>query len=242
MTQKIDDFQAEISLSGGAAMLNLWRIQLPSLGYFDTRSLNLLCRSTSTPGRSINGTELMMGLVRKQIANGYGVTTIPMTFIVLNDAKILNYFETWQSQAINQYTYETGYYKDYVYDIKIDVLKKGYAQSLFKKQFNIPKLPSSIKNRLPTIGPINFRQGEVDLQLLQDDQRIWTYKLIDAYPSAVTGVNLTNDPASGFMEINVEFTFRDWRSTDQDQGAAEGDVFGKSIDKLKNKLLDKLGF
>jgi len=240
MTQRIDDFQSEISLAGGAAMPNLWRVQLPSLGEYDTRSLNLLCRASATPGRSINQTELQLGLVRKQIANGYGVTTIPMTFLVLNDGMILEYFERWMHQAINQETYEIGYYKDYTYQIQIDLLKKGFAQSLFKKQFKLP-IPTSIKNRLPSIGPINFRQGEIDLQLGLKDQTIYTYKLLEAYPSALTGVALSNDPASSFMEINVEFTFRDWTSTAGEAMAKGGDIFGKAINKLTDKLLDKLG-
>ena len=239
MTQRIEDLQGEISLAGGAAVNNLWQVRLPSLGEFDTRGMNLICRSVETPGRSINQFEHSIGLDRRQIVNAFGVTTMNLTFLVLNDGKVFEYFERWMNEAINQETYEIGYYDDHVYDIKIDVLKKGFSQSLFKKQFKLP-IPSSIKNRLPNIGPINFRQGEVDLQLATDDKKIITYTMLDAYPSAIQGVTLNNEQATQFMELNVQFTFRNWTSTKGQ--TSEGDIFGKAINKVTEKLLDKIGF
>jgi len=235
----IDDFQSEISLAGGATAPNLWNVKLPSLGDFDTRGLNLLCTGTNTPARSLSQTEYRVGLNKAQVVNDFGIAPIQMSFLCVNDGRIFSYFETWQNLALDQGSYEVGYYEDYVYDIQIEVLKKGFAQSLFKKQFKLP-LPSNIKNRLPNIGPINFRQGEVDFQLKTKEEKIITYTLMDAYPSAVQGIQLNNDPLSAFVEIQVEFSYRNFYS-DLGVKAGQGDIFGKAINKLTDKLFDKLG-
>jgi hypothetical protein len=239
MTYSVDKFQAEVIGRGGPALSNLWKVTLPSLGVYDTKSIDLICRSTGTPGRNINQTELAIGMSRKQIANGYGITPIPMTFLVLNDPYILEYFEVWQNLCINQQTYEVGYYSEYTFPVKIDILKKGFAFPLYKKDFNVP-LPTAIKNRLPTIGPINFAQGQIDLNILTDDKIVYQYELIEAYPSAFTGMSLTNDPNSNLLELNVEFSYRDWRSAALSEKGEN--IFGEIIDNLTGGLFDKLGF
>lgn len=240
MTNRIDDFQSEIALSGGAAVTNLWRVVLPPLGY-DGRSLNLLCRATQTPARNINQTELAIGLNRKQVANGFGVTPISMNFLVLNDPFVLEYFEKWQSLAIDQNSYEVGYYEDYTFPIQIDVLQKGKSLPIFQRDIpGLNRVPSFIRNRIPNIGPINFRQGEIDLDLVLDDSIVYSYKLLDAYPSAFTGVNLDNNQIGGFFELSVQFTYRDWTSTyGENRG---GDKFGKAIDGLVDGIAKRLGF
>ena len=240
MTQRIDDLFSEISLAGGAAMNNLWQVKLPSLGAYESRSLNLLCVSTSAPGRAMNGTEVQYGLPRVNVVNGFGVAPIQMSFLVLNDGMILEYFHNWQAQIVDPSSYALGYYKDYVRRIDIDVLKKGYTQSVIKKQFKLP-IPTSIKNRLPNIGPINFRQGEFDLQNVLEDQIIYSWVLEDAYPSIVNAIPLDNGPRSEFMQIDVEFTYKDWR-TSVGQEASKGDIFGKAINTVFDRLTDKLGF
>lgn len=212
MTNRIDDLQAEISGGDGAAKTNMWRVTLPALGGYSTRGLNLLCRSAQTPGRNINQTELTIGLNRKQIANGYGVTPITMSFLVLNDPYVLEYFEKWQSLMVNQETYEVGYYTDYIRTVKIDVLKKGTSYPVFNKSFDL-KIPSFIKNSLPNIGPINFRQGEIDIDISRDDKVIYSYELLDAYPNSFIGVNLANEPGAAFMELSVTMTYRDFKSS-----------------------------
>ena len=201
MTTSIEELKAEISSRGGAARNNLWRVILPSLGVYESKSIDLICRSVTTPARQLNVTDLTIGLSKKQVVNGFAVGDVTMNFLVLNDPFILEYFEKWQSLALNQQTYEVGYYQDYTFGIKIDVLKKGFAFPLLKKEFPVP-LPSAIKNRLPSLGPLNFAQGELDLNIITDDKIVYSYELIDAFPSQFTGLQLTNDVNSGLLELS----------------------------------------
>lgn len=228
MTYRIDDILGVISAGGGIAKTNLWQVQLPSLGEYNTSDLNLLCRNIATPGRSISQTDLTIGLNKKMIANGFGVTPLQATFIVLNDPKILTYFETWQSLAVDQNSYEIGYYDDYVRNIKIHLLKKGIGVPIFKKQFNL-KLPSEIKNRLPTIGPLNLSQNELEVNFITKDKIVHSYNLLECYPQSVVGVTLSNE-AGGLMEISVEFVYRDW--TSEEGNAAGGGILDKLFDKI----------
>lgn len=230
MTTSIEQLKAEVSLRGGTAKNNLWRVVLPSLGVYESSSINLVCRSAVTPGRNINVTELPIGMSKKSIANGYAVGDVSMTFMVLNDPYILEYFEAWQSRAIDQQTYEVGYYRDYTFDIRIDVLKKGFSFPILKKNFDVP-LPNAIKNRLPTIGPFNFAQGELELNALTDDKIVYSYELIDAFPVAFTGMNLVNDPGGQLLELNVTFNYRDWRSSGRPDKKGEN-IFGEILDNL----------
>jgi len=238
MTNSVDQLLGEVIAKGGVAKSNLWQVTLPSLGIYDTNSINLICTETSTPGRNINQTELQIGLNRKQIANGFGIVNVPMTFYVLNDPYILDYFEQWQNLCINQQTYEVGYYTEYTFPIKIAILKKGFSLPLLKKEFPVP-LPTSVKNRLPRIGPLNLAQGQLDLNMATDDKILYEYELIDAYPSAFTGMALVNDVDAELLKLSVEFTYRDWRSS---SSAEKGEnIFGEILDNLTGGLFNKLG-
>ena len=50
MTVRIDDFKSEVGKGGGIAMGNLYKIFLPPIKG-DARSLNMLCKAASLPGR-----------------------------------------------------------------------------------------------------------------------------------------------------------------------------------------------
>ena len=227
----IDQFKSLVSAKGGVARANVFRVRLPSLpGVASSRDISLLCKDVQLPGRQILTNERRIGLQFEKVAYGYAIQDINMTFHVMNDYGIKRYFETWQDLAVNQTSLEVGYYNDYVRDIEISILKKGVGLPLFKKEFDLP-LPTFIKNRLPTIGPINFRQGEIDLDLVTNDKVAYKVRILEAYPAAVVGVTMSDDNMDGLIDINVSFSYKDWvtQSTDQPSGFLDSlfDIFDK---------------
>ena len=87
----IDDFKSEVGKAGGFAINNLFRVFLPPLKG-DSRTMDVLCKAASLPGRQIQSQEHVIGLVNRKLANGYIVEDVSLTFYCMNDMKVKNYF------------------------------------------------------------------------------------------------------------------------------------------------------
>ena len=161
---RIDDLKSEITSGDGLALANRYRVFLPPIGGVSARSLDLLCKAVSLPGRQILSADYMLGATNRKIANGHGFADVTMTFIGLNDFKARKYFDMWQSTALNPDSLEVGYYKDYTKPVVIQQLDKNAKSPLVgpKKLFDNP-LPDAIADRLPSVGPIDFQNGVFDL-------------------------------------------------------------------------------
>lgn len=231
MTTRIDDFKSQVSKSGGFAMGNLFKIFLPPISG-EAREMNLLCRAASMPGRQVLSTEKQIGLQTTKVAYGYAVDDISLSFHVMNDYKVRTYFETWQNLAVNNETLEVGYYNDYTHPVVIQQIKKGVAFPLKKKKiFDSGKLPSSIANRLPRIGPLDLAQGEIDLNLLTGDKIAYTCILDKAYPTTLNAIELSDDGQN--LQLDVQLSYKNWRS---EGGDAAGGGF---IEGLAGELIRK---
>ena len=228
----IDDFKSEIGKGGGIAMGNLFKIFLPPLTG-DAREMNLLCKATSLPGRQILSTEKQMGLHTTKVAYGHAVEDMQLTFHCLNDMKVREYFEIWQNLAVNQETQEVGYFNDYTHPVIIQHIKKGTAFPLYKKElYDAGKIPSSIRNRLPRLGPLDLAQGEFDLNLVFGDDITYTVVLDKAYPTTLQAIELSND--GELLEVSVQLSFKNWKSKGgdaTDTGFIEG-LAGELIRKF----------
>ena len=234
---RLDDFKAEITSGEGLALANRFRVFLPPVGGTSPRSLNLLCKTVSLPGRQLAGADYMLGTTNRKIVNGTAFTPVSMTFIGLNDFKARKYFETWQSFAINPETKEVGYYQDYVKDVIIQQVEKNAGQPpLGPKSIFDQKLPDALADKLPSVGPIDFQNGTFDLGLVgrQDLTQLaegvnYSVRLNEAYPTTLSEILLSND-LDGLIEITVEMTFKDFT-------VVEGDI----KDKITDKILEKTG-
>lgn len=228
----IDDFKSEIGKGGGIAMGNLFKIFLPPLTG-DAREMNLLCKATSLPGRQILSTEKQMGLHTTKVAYGHAVEDMQLTFHCLNDMKVREYFEIWQNLAVNQETQEVGYFNDYTHPVIIQHIKKGTAFPLYKKElYDAGKIPSSIRNRLPRLGPLDLAQGEFDLNLIFGDDITYTCVLDKAYPTTLSAIELSDD--GQLLEIQVQLSYKNWKSKGgdaTDTGFIEG-LAGELIRKF----------
>ena len=109
---RIDDLKSEITGGDGLALANRFRVFLPPVGGVSARSLDLLCKNVSLPGKQIMSVDYQLGTTNRKIANGTAFADVSMTFIGLNDFKARKYFDVWQSGAVNPDSLEVGYYKD----------------------------------------------------------------------------------------------------------------------------------
>lgn len=226
----IDSFKSQIGQGGGMAMGNLYKIFLPPIKG-DAREMNMLCKATSLPGRQILSTEKQMGLFTTKVAYGYANEDVTLTFHCLNDMKVREYFETWQSLAVNQETQEVGYFNDYTHPVIIQHIKKGTAFPILKKElYNAGKIPSFIRGRLPRLGPLDLAQGEFDLNLIFGDDITYTLVLDKAYPTTLNAIELSDD--GQLLEVTVQLSYKNWKS----KGGDAGDSF---IEGLAGELIRK---
>lgn len=231
MTFRIDDFKSQVGSSGGFAMGNMFKVFLPPLTG-DAREMNLLCKAASLPGRQITSTEKQIGMQMTKIAYGYAVDDVTLTFHVMNDYKVRNYFETWQNLAVNQETLEVGYYNDYTHPVIIQQIKKGVSFPIKKKKiYDAGKIPSSIRGRLPRLGPLDLAQGEFDLNAITGDKIAYTCILDKAYPTTMNAIELSDD--GQLLELSVQLSYKNWRSRPGDAGG------GGFIEGLAGELIRK---
>ena len=232
---RIDDLKSEITSGDGLALANRYRVFLPPVGGVSARSLDLLCKNVSIPGRQVTSADYMLGATNRKIANGHAFADVTMTFIGLNDFKARKYFDTWQSFALNPNTLEVGYYRDYTKPVIIQQLDKNAKSPPLgpKKLFDNP-LPDAIAERLPSVGPIDFQNGAFDLGLVgrQDLSQLaegvnYSVRLNEAYPTTLNEIPLSNDP-DGLVEISVQLSYKDFT-------VVEGDIKEKVLDKVIEK-------
>ncbi len=217
MGYSIDELKGVISKGGGVAKTNVFRVILPPLGGVagqDQRSINLLCKAVNVPGKSVATADRKIGPTTQKIANGVIFADVNLTFMVLNDFGIKNYFNTWSDLAIDPNNFMLGYKQNYAKSVYIQALKPGVGLPVYKTALGIPKLPTSIQNRLPKIGPFDFAQGELNLNFLTSDDVSYEVELEGAFPTAVTGIDMNND-ADGIAEITISMSYTKWKSKTQ---------------------------
>jgi len=193
----IDQFKSLVSNKGGMARPNLFRIKFPSLPGATSEEINILCKDVQLPGRQIMTNERRIGLQLEKVPYGYAVNDVSVTFHVLNDYGIKEYFETWQNLAVNQQTKEIGYQSDYARDVEIEQFRK------------VTKLPNTVRSEfLSDIDIVNQFFGIGD-QL--NDLVVYKCKLIDAFPATMNAIQLNND-LDGITELNIQLSYTNWET------------------------------
>jgi hypothetical protein len=212
----IDQLTGQISAKGGLAKPNVFSVMLPSYGGVTTQEMNILCRDVQLPGRAILTYDKVVGVKNEKVAYGAANDDVSMSFLVLNDFGVRRYFEDWQRKAFDPDTYQMGYKSDYTGQITISQMKKGFSFPVLNRSFDMPNIPTSIKNRLPSLGPINFAQGEIDLDFATPDAVVYTCTLHEAWPTSFEAISLTNE-LDGLMEMRAVFSYSKWTSTTSTQ-------------------------
>lgn len=204
MVQSIDQFKSLISAKGGVARPNLFRIKFPSMPGATSEELNILCKDIQLPGRQVMTNDRRIGLDLERMPYGYAVNDVSVTFHVMNDYGIKEYFETWQNLAVNQQTRQVGYQSEFAKNVEIEQFRKvTKLPKRFGDDFNNSPLP-----RLSDIDIVN-QFYEFDNQI--NDLVVYRCKLIDAFPTSVNTIQLNND-LDGIVELNVQLSYTNWET------------------------------
>lgn len=221
MVQTIDQFKSLVSAKGGIARPNLFRIKFPSLPGATAEEVNILCKDVQLPGRQIMTNERRIGLETEKIPYGYSVGDISVTFHVMNNYGIKEYFETWQNLAINQQTREVGYQSDFARTIEIEQFQKvTKLPKRFGDEFN--------NSPLPRLSDIDIVNQFFDIGNQLNDLVVYRCKLIDAFPSSLNAIQLNND-LDGIVELNVQISYTNWETPFVLSPSNVRDAFNNSI-------------
>lgn len=164
----------------------------------NSRELNILCESVTMPGRQILTSERIVGNVREKVAYGYAVDDVSMTFYLLNDYGVKNYFDAWMNIVYNSDTNEPGYKKDYALPIKIHQLRKPLA--------GISR----------GIGPIR-------VSLNVGSGSVYSVELLEAFPTTVQQIDFTNEQ-DGLVRVTVQLSYTNWKVVKPSQNFLNIDI------------------
>jgi len=184
----INEIKALASRKGGFAQASQFLVKLPDIGFYNTRDLNILCKSVSLPGRQILTSDRVIGIKQTKVAYGFAAGPVSMTFQVLNDYGLKEYFELWQNRIVNNGNFSPSYKNTYARDMQILQLKKGIG---FDTDLQI--------------GP--FR---LDIDLFQSANVVYECTLLNAFPTSMVDIALSND--GGLVELTIEFEYDNWKS------------------------------
>ena len=119
---------------------------------------------------------------------GFAAEDVNMTFYVMNNYTIKEYFEAWQNLVINQANFEIGYPAEYAQQVTIAQLKRGMSLDL----------------------PIDkFLGFNVDIDIRTTDSISYQCKLLDAFPTTMNSIELNNE-LDGLVQLNVQLSYRNW--------------------------------
>jgi hypothetical protein len=154
--------------------------------------MNILCSQAQLPGKRILTHERNVGAENQQVAYGYVVDQVSLTFYCMNDYGIVKYFDEWRDMTIQQIPGEAMYKKDYAKPIKIHQLRRPLA------------------GKTISAGPIRLNLG-------LGGSSVYSVELLDAFPTTVSAIELTNE-LDGLVQLTVGISYTNWINTEGGQG------------------------
>lgn len=127
MPKTVDQLIDLVSSNDGFARPNWFLVELPQINEYpllSSRELNLLCNSTQLPGKRMLTAERIIGPRLEKIAYAHVINDISLSFFLLNNAKIKEYFDVWRSLIQSDNTYEVQYRDTYSRELLVSQLKK----------------------------------------------------------------------------------------------------------------------
>ena len=208
MANSVDELKALVNTKLGFARPNRFLVTLPSFGggglfgiFTDgasPRELNILCSQASLPAKSILTNERRIGMEYQKMAYGYQIDDVTLTFYMMNDYGVKEYFDTWRNIVINENSMESNYKNDYARTITIHQLRQPLAG--FTKQ----------------LGPIRFRGG-------LGGGTVYSVDLLEAFPINTSEIQLNNE-LDGLIQMNVTIAYTNWRRSTNKEGFINMDI------------------
>ena len=216
MANSIEDIKAIANIKLGFARPNKFLVTLPTVGVggglfagligafggtgggASPRELNILCSNATMPGKQILTNDRRIGMEFQKMAYGYAVDDVSMTFYLMNDYGVKEYFDTWRSVVVDEGAMTSGYKNEYARQVTIHQLRQPLAG--FSKQ----------------VGPIRFSGGI-------GGGTVYSVDLLEAFPVATSAVELNND-LDGLVQLTVTFAYTNWRRSSKTQGFINMDI------------------
>lgn len=170
------------------------------------RELNVLCRGAGLPGKQILTADRKIGMVNEKIAYGYGVGDLSLTFYMLNDYSVKNYFDAWTQLIIDD-----GFSSSGQKTAQIVRYKDEYAKSIKIHQLRKPQIGFSAN-----LGPVSVGLG-------LGGGSVYTVELLEAFPTTINEITFTND-LDGIIEVTVSLTYTNWKRVKASQNFINIDI------------------
>jgi len=165
------------------------------------RELNILCSNTTLPAKVTLTSERRIGMEFQKIAYGYAVDDVSMTFYLMNDYGVKEYFDAWRNSAIPE-DGSNAFTSNY---------KSSYAKSI-----TIHQLRQPLKGFSRQVGPIRFGLG-------LGGGSVYSVELLDAFPVGTSAIELNNE-LDGLVQLTVTFAYTNWRRASNTQGFINMDI------------------
>ena len=216
----IDELKGMASSKLGFARSNNFLIELPPLannpfgrlagfvpsipgitpnGTASTRELNVLCKNATMPGKQILTSDRRIGMQYEKIAYGYAVGDVNLTFYMLNDYGVMNYFDTWRSKILNEDNLTVGYKNEYAYDVTIHQLRK------------------------PQVTLASERVGPLSINIGAGGGSVRSIRLEKAFPTTIGQIDFSND-LDGLVELTVSLSYTNWKKVTPSQNFINVDL------------------
>ena len=194
----IDTLKAQFTKSGGPALANLYYVELPIIPgtNLSAEERNLLCKATRIPGRQLATLDRSLGIQNQKIVNGYAVAEVTLSFHLLNDYKVRQYFEAWQQRAVDQQSQQIKYSDEYKFPVKIYQLKKGVGFNLFDFNFKLPFFNSIIN---------------IDIEAASNPSIVYGVELDKSFPITMNGIDLSDASENQIVELSVDLSYKNWK-------------------------------
>jgi len=109
-----------INFNGGVAKENKYRVVMPTLFIGgDAITMDVLCRSTSLPGKVIATADRKTNMKKIAVPTGYEVADIEITFTEPANRNVSRYFDIWLDRIVDKKNYNIAYKDDIVRDILV---------------------------------------------------------------------------------------------------------------------------
>jgi len=203
MANSIEDIKALMNTKLGFARPNKFLVTLPSIGVgggllngligafsgmgggASPRELNILCSNATMPAKQVLTNDRRIGMEFQKVAYGYAVDDVSMTFYLMNDYGIKDYFDSWRSTILDEFGQASNYKNEYAKTVTIHQLRQPLKG--FSKQ----------------VGPIRFNAG-------LGGGSVYSVDLLEAFPIASSAIELNNE-LDGLVQLTVTFAFTNWR-------------------------------
>ena len=219
---RVDKLKSVISQKQGIAHQNKFFVELPQIGGISLEDLNLLCRSTSLPGKQILTHERRIGMKFEKVAYGYAVDDVTLSFLILNDYGVKEYFDNWRATILDEEGGTVRYKSDYQHPVKIHQLKVI--------QDDPNKMDPRIMNLLPTVAGLvgGTKLSGITSKIISfipDPETFYEsaycVELIDAFPTTISAVEFNNEETQ-MMELSVQLSYTNWRKVQSSQQLYRG--------------------